>query len=139
MTGHLQSTGRGGAGNIGDASKSPQILPKDLETPVLKTSVVTTGRGGSGNMAPNKDPTETRALQDVAPVTRRPSEGATHVGRGGAANVAKLSAEEREEAKKSESAVEDDVVTKSDGKERSKSPGLAAKGMEWLQSLGKKA
>jgi hypothetical protein len=67
MTGNLTSTGRGGAGNISDASKSPQIQPKDLETPTLKTSVVTTGRGGSGNMAKNSDPAETRALQDVAP------------------------------------------------------------------------
>lgn len=64
---HLQSTGRGGAGNIGDLTKSPKIQPKDLETPTLKTSVVTTGRGGLGNMAPNKDPAQTRARQDVAP------------------------------------------------------------------------
>lgn len=67
MTGHLQSTGRGGAGNIGDITKSPKILPKDLETPTLKTPMVTTGRGGSGNITPNKDPAETRALQDVGP------------------------------------------------------------------------
>ncbi len=66
MTGNI-STGRGGAGNIADASKSPQIQPADLQTPTLKTSVVTTGRGGSGNMAPNKDPAETRARQDVGP------------------------------------------------------------------------
>ncbi|KAK6205831.1 hypothetical protein LQW54_008216 [Pestalotiopsis sp. IQ-011] len=141
MTGHMQSTGRGGAGNIGDVTKSPKILPQDLETPTLKTSVVPTGRGGSGNMTPNKDPAETRALQDVGPVTRRPSDGATHVGRGGAANVAKLNAEEIAKAKK-ESAIEDDVVetaAKMDGKERSKSPSLATKGKEWLQNFGKKA
>ncbi|TGJ86953.1 hypothetical protein E0Z10_g1791 [Xylaria hypoxylon] len=83
------STGRGGAGNIADASKSPRIAPSDLETPTLKTQVVTTGRGGSGNMAPNLDPVETRARQDVGPIERRPSTGATHVGRGGAANVVK--------------------------------------------------
>lgn len=63
----MTSTGRGGAGNIADVSKSPRIQPTDLETPTLKTSVVTTGRGGSGNMAPNKDPVETRARQDVGP------------------------------------------------------------------------
>ncbi|KAI1845237.1 hypothetical protein JX266_008547 [Neoarthrinium moseri] len=139
MTGNLTSTGRGGAGNIGDVSKSPRIEPKDLQTPTLKTPVVTTGRGGSGNMTPNRDPAETRALQDVGPVTRRPSEGATHVGRGGAANVAKLSAAEIEKAKQSGSAVEDEPAGKKDAKEGSKSPSLAAKGKEWLQSLGKKA
>ncbi|KAI5927813.1 hypothetical protein F4810DRAFT_283709 [Camillea tinctor] len=89
MTGHMTSTGRGGAGNIADSAKSPKIRPSDLETPTLKTSVVTTGRGGSGNMALNIDPVETRARQDVGPVTRRPSQGATHFGRGGAANIAK--------------------------------------------------
>lgn len=61
------STGRGGAGNISDVSNSPKIQPKDLETPTLKHTVVTTGRGGSGNMRTNKDPAETRALQDVEP------------------------------------------------------------------------
>ena len=66
-TQHLQSSGRGGAGNIVDASKSPKILPEDLQTPTLKTNVITTGRGGSGNMAKNTDPAETRARQDVEP------------------------------------------------------------------------
>lgn len=61
------STGRGGAGNIADVTKSPRLEASDLETPTLKTSVVTTGRGGSGNMAPNVDPVETRARQDVGP------------------------------------------------------------------------
>ncbi|KAI0014675.1 hypothetical protein F4780DRAFT_743178 [Xylariomycetidae sp. FL0641] len=88
MTGNMTSTGRGGAGNIADASKSPKVQPQDLETPTLKTSVVTTGRGGSGNMAPNTDEKITRARQDVGPIERQPSSGATHVGRGGAANVA---------------------------------------------------
>lgn len=50
-----------------DSTKSPKIQPQDLETPTLKTSVVTTGRGGSGNMAKNVDPIETRARQDVLP------------------------------------------------------------------------
>ncbi|KAK5628081.1 hypothetical protein RRF57_003796 [Xylaria bambusicola] len=63
----MTSTGRGGAGNISDAAKSPRIEPSDLETPTLKTPVVTTGRGGSGNMKPNIDPVETRARQDVTP------------------------------------------------------------------------
>ncbi|KAI0482980.1 hypothetical protein GGR56DRAFT_670799 [Xylariaceae sp. FL0804] len=84
---NLTSTGRGGAGNIADASKSPQVQPSDLETPHLKTPMVTTGRGGSGNMTPNRDPDETRARQDVGPIDRPASTGPTHVGRGGAANV----------------------------------------------------
>jgi hypothetical protein len=61
------SSGRGGAGNMVDSTKSPKIEPKDLETPTLKNSVVTTGRGGSGNMTTGKDPSELRALQDVGP------------------------------------------------------------------------
>lgn len=64
---HLQSSGRGGAGNIVESTKSPKIKPQDLETPTLKESVVTTGRGGSGNMTKNKDAAKTRALQDVEP------------------------------------------------------------------------
>uniref|UniRef100_L2FB50 Uncharacterized protein n=1 Tax=Colletotrichum fructicola (strain Nara gc5) TaxID=1213859 RepID=L2FB50_COLFN len=82
----LASHGRGGAGNMADSTKSPKVTPKDLETPTLKTSVVTTGRGGSGNMAKNADPYETRLRQDVEGVPRRESNGATHYGRGGAAN-----------------------------------------------------
>lgn len=61
------SSGRGGAGNFVDSTKSPKLQPEDLQTPTLKTSVVTTGRGGSGNMAKNVDPMETRARQDVQP------------------------------------------------------------------------
>lgn len=52
-------------------------------------------------MAPNKDPVETRARQDVGPIERRPSQGATHVGRGGAANVVRLNSEEAEISKTS--------------------------------------
>jgi len=63
----MQSSGRGGAGNIVDSSKAPQIQPKDLETPTLKSEMVTTGRGGTGNMAANLDAEEKRRLQDVEP------------------------------------------------------------------------
>lgn len=91
----MTSTGRGGAGNI--TSDPAHVQAKDLETPTLKTSVVTTGRGGSGNMVANTDPAETRALQDVSPVVKRPAEGATHYGRGGAANIVP----KQEESKKS--------------------------------------
>lgn len=59
------SHGRGGAGNMVDSTQSPKIKPTDLETPTLKTPIVTTGRGGSGNMARNDDPAETRWRQDV--------------------------------------------------------------------------
>ncbi|KXJ95536.1 hypothetical protein Micbo1qcDRAFT_171891 [Microdochium bolleyi] len=93
MSSDLQSTGRGGAGNIGDATKSPKVQPQDLETPTLKTPVYTTGRGGSGNMAANTDPAEARAAQDVNAITRTTSNSITHVGRGGAANVIKGGAE----------------------------------------------
>lgn len=67
MSSFLQSSGRGGAGNIVDSASSPKIQPQDLQTPTLKTAVVTTGRGGSGNMAKNTDPAETRLRQDVEP------------------------------------------------------------------------
>lgn len=63
---NLQSSGRGGAGNIREPSKTP-LNVEDLQTPTLKTAVVTTGRGGSGNMAKNDDPAETRLRQDVEP------------------------------------------------------------------------
>lgn len=66
MTG-MTSTGRGGAGNIADSSKSPKLNPADLQTPTLKGAVYTTGRGGSGNMANNTDPVEARIAQDVKP------------------------------------------------------------------------
>jgi len=131
MTGGLASTGRGGAGNIGDISKSPQVQPQDLETPTLKASTITTGRGGSGNFAKNTDPDETRLRQDVTPVERRPSDSATHVGRGGAANVAKLSPEDAAKSKKHENAVDEDPRKSSDG--------LTSKGKSWLSKLtGKK-
>ncbi|KAI1262965.1 hypothetical protein F5Y18DRAFT_137942 [Xylariaceae sp. FL1019] len=90
----MHSTGRGGAGNIANASNSPRLEPSDLQTPHLKTPVVTTGRGGSGNMAPNTDPAETRQRQDVEAHERPHSTKATHVGRGGAANVARFDSAE---------------------------------------------
>jgi hypothetical protein len=65
MTSSMSSHGRGGAGNMAKASGSPKLTPADLQTPTLKTAVVTTGRGGTGNMAKNTDPIETRMRQDV--------------------------------------------------------------------------
>ncbi|KAG6091793.1 hypothetical protein E4U30_006292 [Claviceps sp. LM220 group G6] len=87
MSSQLSSHGRGGAGNMADASKSPKLSTSDLETPLLKKPVVTTGRGGTGNMAKNDDPQATRLRQDVEAVPRRYSSGAQHTGRGGAGNV----------------------------------------------------
>ncbi|CAK7270634.1 hypothetical protein SEPCBS119000_004188 [Sporothrix epigloea] len=151
MTGHLASHGRGGAGNMADSSKSPKLQPKDLDTPVLRTSVVTTGRGGTGNMAKNSDPKETRVLQDVEPVVRRPSQGATHAGRGGAGNVFKTGSAEADAAAAAaaSSAVADESASSSarnsnDDAKKPRSPtqrpepekNLVTKGKEWL--LGKK-
>ncbi|KAI0432938.1 hypothetical protein F5Y09DRAFT_113535 [Xylaria sp. FL1042] len=132
----MTSTGRGGAGNIADASKSPRIAPSDLETPTLKTSVVTTGRGGSGNMAPNTDPVETRARQDVGPVERRPSTGATHVGRGGAANVARSKSPESKPNGTDDAAIKDDASSADVIKKQQHSKtgvGLAAKAKDFFR------
>ncbi|KAK3328968.1 hypothetical protein B0H66DRAFT_526362 [Apodospora peruviana] len=132
MSSHMQSSGRGGAGNIVDSSKSPKIQPEDLKTPILKTSVVTTGRGGTGNMAKNSDPAETRLRQDVEPVIRRDSQGASHVGRGGNGNV--FNPKDTEAAKraheKGDSAVDDAPRKSSD------EPGWAEKSKNFL--FGKK-
>ncbi|KAI0409748.1 hypothetical protein F4802DRAFT_593385 [Xylaria palmicola] len=132
----MTSTGRGGAGNIADAAKSPALVPSDLETPTLKTSVVTTGRGGSGNMAPNLDPVETRARQDVGPIERRLSTGATHIGRGGAANIVKPKSPEAKSDVSGETAIADaapaDDVNK---RQQSTKPGsgLAAKAKDFFK------
>ncbi|KAI1118799.1 hypothetical protein F5Y14DRAFT_180575 [Nemania sp. NC0429] len=130
------STGRGGAGNIADATKSPRLEASDLETPTLKTSVVTTGRGGSGNMAPNVDPVETRARQDVGPIERRASTGATHVGRGGAANVAKPQSPEPKLNASAEAAASDDALIADGHKKQQpggKAGGLANKAKDFFK------
>ncbi|KAL8304020.1 hypothetical protein RB597_004643 [Gaeumannomyces tritici] len=138
--GDLTSSGRGGAGNIVDKAKSPAIEPKDLETPTLKTSVVTTGRGGTGNMAKNTDPAETRALQDVEPVSLQENTGATHIGRGGDGNVVKPKADQPEggdgkELSRTKSAA--DAAAPQDPVDAKKEKeSLASKGKQWL--LGKK-
>lgn len=124
-------SGRGGAGNFQDATKSPKIGPQDLETPTLKTSVVTTGRGGTGNMQKNTDPAATRGLQDVEPVTRRESSNATHIGRGGGGNVFNPKDSEAAKAAQNTSAIADD------GSKKEKHESLKEKGKEWL-GLNKK-
>ncbi|KAI1158106.1 hypothetical protein F5B18DRAFT_112225 [Nemania serpens] len=129
------STGRGGAGNIADATKSPRLEASDLETPTLKTSVVTTGRGGSGNMAPNVDPVQTRARQDVGPIERRPSIGATHVGRGGAANIAKPQSPEPKSNVSAEAAASDDALLADVNKKQQpgRTGGLATKAKDFFK------
>jgi hypothetical protein len=72
MSQHYQSSGRGGAGNIVDSSKTQQLQPEDLQTPTLKTSMVTTGRGGTGNFAVGLDAEEKRRRQDVVPYVSSP-------------------------------------------------------------------
>jgi len=138
------SHGRGGAGNIG--SPPADAIPPTLDTPTLKGEVYTTGRGGSGNMAKNNDPEAARRAQDVVGHPRRESTNSTHVGRGGAANVFRPSAEEIANAKKDnakwESAVvgdEGSVNSEKAGEraeERRKEKGLADRGKEFL--FGKK-
>ncbi|CAM1507363.1 Fc.00g070040.m01.CDS01 [Cosmosporella sp. VM-42] len=127
----LASHGRGGAGNMADSAQTPKPTPHDLQTPTLKTAVVTTGRGGTGNMAKNKDPYETRLRQDVEAVTRRSSSGAQHAGRGGAGNVFKDDEASLKLTLKTsnENAVDDGPVTTNES--------LATKGKNWL--FGKKA
>lgn len=90
------------AGNI--APRSPAFDPADLKTPTIKSDLYTTGRGGTGNMALNlhSHPEFARAAQDVETY---PSLGllepetSVHYGRGGAANVARLSSEAKAGAK----------------------------------------
>ncbi|TVY82633.1 hypothetical protein LSUE1_G002840 [Lachnellula suecica] len=126
------SHGRGGAGNIGTSDSDHNAV--DLETPTLKGQIYTTGRGGSGNMAKNDDPEAARRAQDVVGHPRRESTSSTHVGRGGAANIFKPSADDIAKAKsdnaKWESAIGDEE------KDVKKPQGLADKGKEWL--MGKK-
>ncbi|KAK1752432.1 hypothetical protein QBC47DRAFT_363207 [Echria macrotheca] len=140
---NLQSSGRGGAGNIRESSKSTPVNPVDLQTPTLKTAVVTTGRGGSGNMAKNTDPVETRLRQDVEPVIRRDSQGATHIGRGGSGNVFNAGSDEAEAAKRELEKAASAVVggDKEDGKkggeqQEKEAAGWAEKGKNLL--FGKK-
>ncbi|KAH8815462.1 hypothetical protein F5884DRAFT_871777 [Xylogone sp. PMI_703] len=131
------SHGRGGAGNLG--AKGKDLLPSDLETPTLKTEVYTTGRGGSGNMAKNTDPDSARRAQDVTPPTRRESASSTHVGRGGAANVFKHSAEEIAAMKQQyqwESAITESQEASGQGASHK---GFADRGKEWLLKKAGKA
>ncbi|KAM5370658.1 hypothetical protein ACJZ2D_008372 [Fusarium nematophilum] len=160
----LSSHGRGGAGNMADTAHSPKTNPSDLQTPVLKGSVVTTGRGGTGNMAKNDDPRETRKRQDVEAyvplsthgpiiipgrladrhdsVPRRPSAGAQHSGRGGAGNIFKDGEAELTRKASNEQAIseEDEPVPAKAASASAPAPAaesLAQKGKNWL--FGKKA
>ncbi|KAJ4301124.1 hypothetical protein N0V90_003214 [Kalmusia sp. IMI 367209] len=132
----VASYGRGGAGNIGKEDPAAHTTPKDLVTPTLKSEHYTTGRGGSGNMAKNDPnrPEIARARQDVEAPTHREPEGPHHYGRGGAANIATLTEEEKRAAhehnqRKSEEVRREEGVA---GK------GLVDKGKEFLHKLGGK-
>ncbi|KAG6150346.1 hypothetical protein E4U10_000777 [Claviceps purpurea] len=132
MSSQLSSHGRGGAGNMADASKSPKLNTSDLETPLLKKPVVTTGRGGTGNMAKNDDPQATRLRQDVEAVPRRYSSGAQHTGRGGAGNVFRESEELTDLAR--QTSREDAIV---DNASSTEGDAAVAKRKHW--PFGKKA
>jgi hypothetical protein len=131
MTAQVASHGRGGAGNMARADQSPKLTAADLATPSLKTPIVTTGRGGNGNMAKNRDPYETRMRQDVEAVTRRPSSGAQHAGRGGAGNVFR-SDEVDDELSRRRSNTSDNAIS-----DENDSVSHANKGKKWF--FGKKA
>ncbi|PMD39430.1 hypothetical protein L207DRAFT_583305 [Hyaloscypha variabilis F] len=124
----ILSHGRGGAGNINSA---PSTSPETLTTPTLKSEIYTTGRGGSGNMAKNDDPEAARRAQDVVGHPRRESMNSTHVGRGGAANVFKPSAEEIEAAKRANRELEVAVMEEKERGAKGEK-GLADRGKEWL-------
>lgn len=121
---------------MGKEDATAHTTPEDLVTPTLKSDHYTTGRGGSGNMAKNDPnrPEIARAAQDIEAPAHREPEGPKHYGRGGAANIAKLSEEEKRTAqehkqRKSEEARRVEGVA---GK------GLVDKGKELLQKLGGK-
>jgi len=89
-------------------------------------------------MARNDDPEAARRAQDVVAHPRRESNNSTHVGRGGAANVFRPSAEDR--ARAEEEAIDDRSVNSERAGEtrelRRGEKGLADKGKEFL--FGKK-
>jgi hypothetical protein len=98
-------------------------------------------------MTKNDDPSAARRAQDVVATPRRESGNNTHVGRGGAANVFRPSAEDVARAKadnaKWESAVGDGEGESVDGERvretrgrKEDEKGLAERGREWL--FGKK-
>lgn len=127
-------------GNI--ATSTSPVSPDSLETPTLKTDVFTTGRGGSGNMARNSDPATTRRAQDVVAHPRIETGNDTHVGRGGAANVFRPSAEEDpgRAAAAADGEAEKKRVLGEKGTTGSRELGLADRGKEWLSGVigGKK-
>lgn len=105
MTDKFYSTGRGGAGNIGQGNTphEPTFAEEGAAVPEIKTERYTTGRGGAGNMRSNDDAAVARRLQDVdGPAGKVPYENPTvsgaSVGRGGYGNV--LATREAQEAEK---------------------------------------
>lgn len=87
-------------------------------------------------MARNDDPAAARRAQDVVGQPRRESTSSTHVGRGGAANVFKPTAEDIEKAKRDNAKWESAIGDDENPKQSEKPKGLADKGKDWL--FGKK-
>jgi hypothetical protein len=111
-------------GNIGKEDTSREVTPADLVTPTLKGEHYTTGRGGTGNMARNlpEFPELARASQDVEAPSHREPTGAHHYGRGGAANIAKVTEEEKRVA-------EEHNRRKSEDAKRQEGQAAAGKGL----------
>ncbi|KAK0734250.1 hypothetical protein B0T26DRAFT_746186 [Lasiosphaeria miniovina] len=140
MSSNLQSSGRGGAGNYVDKDIAQPLERQDLDTPTLKTAVVTTGRGGTGNMAKNTDPVETRARQDVEPV-QRTAQPFSHVGRGGTGNVFTADANGSDASlakKEQEISGSSSPTPDSASRPEPRDIGWAEKGKNFLFGLGRK-
>lgn len=133
------TSGRGGAGKpftqprlltlylhdcLGNMSERRSSgTASDLVTPTIKSDTYTTGRGGSGNMTKLESIENARKAQDVDGVIHREHEDAFHYGRGGAANVAKVSEEKKQHAHERNQLKSDESARQANGGEK----GLAEK------------
>ncbi|TID27286.1 hypothetical protein E2P81_ATG00048 [Venturia nashicola] len=114
------TSGRGGAGNMSERRASGTA--SDLVTPTIKSDTYTTGRGGSGNMTRLESYENARKAQDVDGPIHRDPEDAFHFGRGGAANVAKVSEEQKRQAHEKSLRKSDEIARHANGEK-----GLAEK------------
>ncbi|KII83323.1 hypothetical protein PLICRDRAFT_180580 [Plicaturopsis crispa FD-325 SS-3] len=94
----LQSSGRGGAGNIrsSSVSREPEIIPARGRAAVNPAQAISTGRGGAGNIrSPSRDAHADLISSDKAEfgtdaVIRHDSDEGVHsTGRGGLGNISK--------------------------------------------------
>ncbi|QDS67484.1 hypothetical protein FKW77_001096 [Venturia effusa] len=115
------TSGRGGAGNMSERRSSGNA--SDLVTPTIKSDTYTTGRGGSGNMTKLENVENARKAQDVGEIIHRDPEDAFHFGRGGAANVAKVSEDQKQHAHERNQRKSDEIARPAHGGEK----GLAEK------------